>query len=321
MSNIYNFSNSGKRWSEDDDNYLLENCSICTMDNLLKYLKRTQTTIESRIYKLIMDNEESVDPKDYKYIDIKSIIDKHSLYNKNSDEEKEKSKILTKRKLTKLENDINEIKNTLHELLYIIKQSNKEYDDKYIEYNYLVFDLETTEVKSFDNLTSVLPTTFGAMIYDTNNKLIKTICIIQSDDELSMNDFCDQIKLLFDKCKILICFNSLRFDWIILKNIFPIEYINKWNLKSIDPIQNIKKFNSKNCTLNNLAIINNVTTKNGDGKDAPKLYNNKDYVILKKYCLNDVKILWDLWMLGNIKLPNGNICEFSQLNFGGKIGR
>lgn len=154
MSTTNILINKGKKWKPEDDDYLRENCMYLTMLEMMTYLQRSEGAVESRIAKLVIDNEESVTPKDFKHIDIKSIMKKQEMYDKKDIAKVTVSKPTTQQRLNKQETDIIEIKDTLKEILNLLRNLNKmsnDNKDKEDEKEDKDEDQEEDEEKDEDN--------------------------------------------------------------------------------------------------------------------------------------------------------------------------
>ncbi|MBQ7618369.1 MAG: DEAD/DEAH box helicase [Desulfovibrio sp.] len=157
--------------------------------------------------------------------------------------------------------------------------------------NYLVFDVETRrsakEVGGWDHAELMGVSVTVAYSSLTNSYLHFT------QEQLP------ELFNLFAKADLIIGFNSLRFDYSVLK---PFTTLNLQSLPSLDLLQVLKKTLNYRLPLNNLAKATLGAPKSADGLKALSWWKEGKIAEIAKYCEDDVRLTRDLYLYG---LKNG----------------
>lgn len=153
--------------------------------------------------------------------------------------------------------------------------------------NTIVFDVETK--RSFEEAGTKRPGDLGISFVGAYE--------IQSKKYYSFfeDDF-DKLWKLLKTADRLVGFHSNHFDLPALGAIspFPLDTI-----KSLDIYDDVYKIvKQERISLNRLAIPTLKIKKSGHGLDAIKYYRAGELDKLKKYCLQDVKVTWELFKFG-----------------------
>ena len=104
---------------------------------------------------------------------------------------------------------------------------------------------------------------------------------------------------LIESADRLVGFNSNHFDIPAIAAIAPYSLDN---IPSLDIYADVYKVvKQERISLNRLAIPTLKIKKSGHGLDAVKYYREGSLDKLKKYCLQDVKVTWELFKFGTEK--------------------
>ncbi len=175
----------------------------------------------------------------------------------------------------------------------------------------LVIDIETknsfADVGGQQNLHKLDASFVGVYSYDKNEYF--------SFFENQFND----LESLIQKAGLIIGFSINRFDIPVLEKYF------KFNLRAIpklDLLEEIELGLGQRVSLDILAKTNLGIGKTHHGLEAIRFYNEKNWVELKNYCLNDVKITKDLYDLakkqGHLMVPRKYSDEIVKVSFNWK---
>ncbi len=93
----------------------------------------------------------------------------------------------------------------------------------------------------------------------------------------------------------VIGYNIWSFDYGVLSRYFKID---PWTLPTIDLMIAMKKAIGFRPKLDNLAKANFGEGKIGKGSDAIVYWENGELDKLEKYCLEDVRLTYEVWKLG-----------------------
>lgn len=153
--------------------------------------------------------------------------------------------------------------------------------------NTVVFDVETK--RSFQEAGTTRPGDLGISFvgaYETKTNKYHGFFEDQFDDLWSLLKSADR----------LVGFASNRFDLPALGAISPIKLETISSLDIYDEVY--KVIHQERISLNRLAIPTLKIKKSGHGLDAIKYYREGELEKLKKYCLQDVKVTWELFKFG-----------------------
>lgn len=121
------------------------------------------------------------------------------------------------------------------------------------------------------------------------NVIVKSLSTLKFDlDEHHAND------------GVLLGHNLIGFDLPVLKNAMDIFCIGKYldDKAYIDTSMILNKAYGERYSLNNLAQHTLGTEKLMDSADAPVVWKAGDYASVAEYCLDDCKLVFDLWKSG-----------------------
>ncbi len=100
---------------------------------------------------------------------------------------------------------------------------------------------------------------------------------------------------LLEKADVVIGFNIDDFD---MQTLVPYYNGNITSIPTLDVMQRIKKSVGHRIGLDAVAQETLGIGKSGDGLDAVKYYNSKNWEALEKYCLQDVAVTRDVYDAG-----------------------
>jgi DEAD/DEAH box helicase domain-containing protein len=152
--------------------------------------------------------------------------------------------------------------------------------------NYVVVDIETKN--SF----------FDVGAYDASKLDISVVGVyIAEDDKFICYEEHELDKLwpVLERATRIIGFNLIGFDYPVMQK----SYHGKLSdLPTLDILYEFKKDHSFRIKLDSLAKDSLGVGKSGDGLQAIKFYEEGKIEELKNYCLDDVRITRDLFLLG-----------------------
>lgn len=152
----------------------------------------------------------------------------------------------------------------------------------------IVLDIETKktfdQVGGFRNLAALGVSMVGVYSY-------------RQDDYRAYfeKDFPELLKLLAEK-PLIVGFNQRKFDMPVLQPYF--EQMDLAKLPMIDILEDLIKKLGHRVKLDSVAKATLGTQKSGDGLDAIRYWNEKDFESLQKYCLDDVRITKEIFDFG-----------------------
>jgi len=100
---------------------------------------------------------------------------------------------------------------------------------------------------------------------------------------------------ILEKADVVVGFNSDNFD---LPTLIPYYKGDLTQIPSLDLMDRIKKSVGHRIGLDAVAQATLGKGKTGDGLDAIKYYNSKNWEALEKYCLQDVHVTRDIYDFG-----------------------
>lgn len=117
---------------------------------------------------------------------------------------------------------------------------------------------------------------------------------------------------LFQTADQLIGFNSIDFDNEVLR---PYLNFNIDEVPHLDLLQEVEKVIGRRIRLNSIAQATLGKGKSGNGKEAILYYRNGRMDLLKKYCLDDVRITKQIYdyVLKNDKLLYQDFFNISEI--------
>lgn len=153
--------------------------------------------------------------------------------------------------------------------------------------NIVVFDVETKN--SFEEIGTRRPGDLG----------ISFVGAYESETEKYHSFFEDQLEDLWKlmaKAHLVVGFNSERFD---IPALAPVSSIDLEDLSHLDLYKEVAQVTGEErISLNRLAIATLKSKKSGHGLDAIRYYREGALDKLEKYCLQDVKVTWELFDFG-----------------------
>ena len=171
----------------------------------------------------------------------------------------------------------------------------------------LALDIETKnyahEIGGWENTHMFIPSTVctwdgeqGTIYIDKNiDDMIKGDVLVKSLSELKF-DLDDHLK----KGGVLLGHNIAAFDLRVLRDAMDI-YCIKGCLEDkayIDTTHTLNKEYGERYSLNNLVQHTLGAEKLMDGADAPMVWKSGGYAEVAEYCLDDCKLVYDLWKHG-----------------------
>lgn len=155
--------------------------------------------------------------------------------------------------------------------------------------NTVVLDLETQ--KTFDEVGRQNLHKLKVSVVGTYDYLI--------DEYVSYEE--NEIHQLEERLKtvdLLVGFNIRRFDLPVLQ---PYLFTLAESIHVLDLLDEIERVRGHRVSLQSLAQASLEVSKSGQGIDAVEMYKRGQMDLLKKYCLDDVRITKDLYEYGKKK--------------------
>lgn len=154
----------------------------------------------------------------------------------------------------------------------------------------IVLDVETK--KSFEEVGGYFPDRLGISFVG--------VCVREgSSGKGEMRSFFEkdlpELFPLLEKADVVIGFNIDDFD---MQTFLPYYNNDVTAIPTLDLMQRIKKSAGHRIGLDAVAKETLGIGKTGDGLDAIKYYNSKNWEALEKYCLQDVAVTRDLYDFG-----------------------
>lgn len=156
--------------------------------------------------------------------------------------------------------------------------------------NTVVFDVETK--RSFDEAGTKRPGDLGI-------SFVGAYEISTNKYHSFFEDNFDALWALIKRADRLVGFYSNKFDLPAIAAISPFSLDNIVSLDIYDDVYKIVK--QDRVSLNRLVIPTLKIKKSGHGMDAVKYYKEGKLDQLEKYCLQDVRITWELFKFGASK--------------------
>lgn len=147
----------------------------------------------------------------------------------------------------------------------------------------VVFDIETSNI--FDDIGSNDPSKLDISIvgiYDSATKEYSAYAI----DEF------DKLWPILERTDLLIGFNSDHFDIPLLNKYYPGDLTN---IKSLDLLVEVKRSFGRRLRLDSIAEATLGVNKSGHGLEAVQWWKEGKKDLVRKYCLDDVKITKDVY--------------------------
>lgn len=147
----------------------------------------------------------------------------------------------------------------------------------------VVFDIETSNI--FDDIGSNDPSKLDISIvgiYDSATKEYSSYAI----DEF------DKLWPILERADLLIGFNSDHFDIPLLNKYYPGDLTN---IKSLDLLVEVKRSFGRRLRLDSIAEATLGVNKSGHGLEAVQWWKEGKKDLVRKYCLDDVKITKDVY--------------------------
>jgi DEAD/DEAH box helicase domain-containing protein len=147
----------------------------------------------------------------------------------------------------------------------------------------IVFDIETKNV--FEDVGKADPALLDISlvgIYD---------CETDTYASFLEEEF-PQLWKILEKADILIGYNSDHFDIPLLSKYYPGSLAD---IKSIDLLREIKKASGRRFKLDSIAKATLGQQKSGNGLQAITWWKNGEIEMIRKYCLEDVRITKELY--------------------------
>lgn len=147
----------------------------------------------------------------------------------------------------------------------------------------VVFDVETkntfSEIDSYD--ASKLEVSFvGVYRSDTNEYL--------SFWEDNLNEMWP----IFESADEVVGYNSKGFDYPALARYYPGDL---FKLPTLDLLEVVNDSLGRRIKLDSIAVATLGKGKIGNGLDAVRYWRNRELDKLEKYCIEDVRVTWDVY--------------------------
>ncbi len=147
----------------------------------------------------------------------------------------------------------------------------------------IVFDIETRNI--FSDVGSSDPAALD----------ISIVGIYDSETDSYSSYAQEELKDLWpilERADMLIGFYSESFDLPLLNKYYPGD-LSK--IKHLDLLKEIRKQNGRGASLNKFAVGTLNIQKSGDGLEAVKWWREGKIDLIRKYCLDDVKITKEIY--------------------------
>ncbi len=154
----------------------------------------------------------------------------------------------------------------------------------------LILDVETK--KAFDEVGGFFPDKLGVSFVG--------VCVRETNSgQGEMHSFFEKdlpdLFPLLEKADVVIGFNIDGFD---MQTLVPYYKGDITKIPTLDVMTRIKKSIGHRIGLDAVAKETLGIGKSGDGLDAIKYFNSKNWEALKKYCLQDVAVTRDIYDFG-----------------------
>jgi hypothetical protein len=113
----------------------------------------------------------------------------------------------------------------------------------------------------------------------------------------------------FDRCGVLYAYNGSRFDLKFIGKSFavPRDRMTAWRLKLVDLYEACRLGLGITFNLNSALIVNGLSGKSGNGREAIQLYNEGNHESLMAYCRDDAILTYQLCGLQKLRIPNASV--------------
>ena len=109
---------------------------------------------------------------------------------------------------------------------------------------------------------------------------------------------------------MIVAYNGRDFDMRVLSSCYRADEEARRQAhmaKLVDPAEVIRRATGRRAKLSTVLRMNTRAEKGGDGCDAPRFWQEGKYVQLQRYCAQDVRVLADLVIREEIRLPGGGV--------------
>jgi len=170
----------------------------------------------------------------------------------------------------------------------------------------LAFDIETTGLDGHKHDVTVVCTED----FHTGERIAYEFDRIKKQDPAHLQQLKRDLVTAFNNATSLCAFNGIRFDIPFLRNSLKLDNntVNAWLLKTTDILEacRLGKFGPRHTFgLNLLCEFNGIKMKTSSGKEAINMAHANRWDELKNYCVEDVRILCDLYRKRHLRNPRG----------------
>ena len=112
----------------------------------------------------------------------------------------------------------------------------------------------------------------------------------------------------FDDARLIVAYNGRDFDMRVLHGMYDAEEGTRRQAhlaKLVDPAEIVRRATGRRAKLSTLLRLNTRGTKEGSGCDAPRWWQEGRLAQLQRYCAQDVRVLADLVVRAEVRLPGG----------------
>ena len=164
----------------------------------------------------------------------------------------------------------------------------------------LAFDIETLGLDMCRDAVTCIA------IYDKDRGIEKVWDFVTNQDANPAK--LDEFVKYMNEADELAAFNGVRFDIPFLQIHFGLDndLIQSWILKCFDLFEYFKSVHGLTFKLDLLLFENGLTQKIADGKQAIEFARQGETEKLKKYCLEDARLTWQVCQLEKLKIPKSN---------------
>lgn len=153
--------------------------------------------------------------------------------------------------------------------------------------NQIVLDLETK--KTFEEAGGRNPSDLGITVVG--------IYLLEADEfRIYEENQIPQLEQDLSQATRVIGFNNRRFDFPVLQPY--LKHLNLSDVPTLDLLEELEKILGHRVSLSSLARATLNRDKSGSGLDAIAYFRNGEMEKLKKYCLDDVRITWEIYEFG-----------------------
>ena len=171
----------------------------------------------------------------------------------------------------------------------------------------LAFDIETTGLDGSKHLVTVVSTED----YHTGERISYEFDRVRKQEPQNLEKLREDLVQAFNAATSLCAFNGIRFDIPFLRKALRIDHdtVNAWIFKTTDILEacRLGQFGPKHTFgLNLLCEHNGIKMKTSSGLEAIRMAHNNQWDRLRDYCVEDVRILCDLYRKKLLKNPRGH---------------